>query len=145
MLVGWVVVGGSEPEGAAVAARLNDALGGFILGTVRHLPLLRSQPAVAAILGERLLPGGAGTGLAARLRWQLLSLPVVAGSAVHLLGAVARQAALVVGRLAGVMIMAGVLGLIAVVVMPVFGHMDAIAQVSAWVSSRWQALGEMLP
>ena len=141
----WVVVGGNETEAAAVAARLKDALGDFIPGTVRHLPLLRSETAVAAILGERLLPEGSRPGLMAQVRWQLLSMPAVAGSGVHLLGTVVRQAAYVVGRLAGLMIVAGVLALIAVVVMPVFGHVDAVAQVSAWVSSRWQALGEMLP
>ena len=141
----WVVVGGSETEAAAVAARLKDALFDFIPGQIRHLPLLRSESAVATILGERLLPEGSQPGLLAQVRWQLLSLPAVAGSAVHLLGTAVRQAAFVVGRLAGLMIVAGVLVLIAVVVMPVFGHVDAIAQVSAWVSSRWQALGEMLP
>ena len=141
----WVVVGGSETEAATVAARLKDALGDFIPGEIRHLPLLRSETAVAAILGERLLPEGTSPSLLVQMRWQLLSMPAVAGSAAHLLGTVARQAALVVGRLAGLMIVTGVLALIAVVVMPVFGHVDAVAQVSAWVSSRWQALVALLP
>ncbi len=141
----WVVVGGSETEAAAVAARLKDALGDFIPGEIRHLPLLRSETAVAAILGERLLPEGTSPSLLAQVRWRLLSMPAVAGSAVHLLGTVIRQAAFVVGRLAGLMIVVGVLALIAVVVMPVFGHVDAVAQVSAWVSSRWQALVALLP
>ncbi len=140
-----VVVGGSEAEAAAVAAWLKDAVGDFIPGQVRHLPLLRSGATVGAILGERLLPEGTSPSLMAQMRWQLLSLPAVAGSVWHLLGTIIRQAAFVVGRLAGLLIVAGVLALIAVVVMPVFGHVDAIAQVSAWISSRWQALGEMLP
>ena len=141
----WMVVGGSEVEAAAVAARLKDALDDFIPGTVRHLPLLRSETAVAALLGERLFPEGTSPSLMAQMRWQLLILPAVAGSAVHLLGTVARQAAFVVGRLVGLMIVVGVLALIAAIVMPVFGHVDAIAQVSAWVSSRWQALVALLP
>ncbi len=100
---------------------------------------------MAAILGERLLAEGDRPSLVAQACWQLLSMPSVAASVVHLLGTVIRQATFVVGRLAGLMIVAGVLALIAVVVMPVFGHVDTVARVSAWVNSRWQALGQMLP
>ena len=132
----WVLVGGSETAAAATAVQVRGMVG----GQVSHLPLSAPGPAVAALLGKTLLPEGSAPGLFASLRWRVLSLPAVSGSVVHLLATVARQAAFVVGRLAGVLIVAAALALIAAVVMPVFGHVNAIGQVAAWVGARWQAL-----
>lgn len=139
-----VVVGGTDTDAAAVAAALKEILRDMA-GQIHHLPLQRTEAAVAAILGERLLPAGQGLGMAARLRWAFLSLPAVAGSIGHLLGTVVRQASFVIGRMAGALIVAGALALIVAIVLPVFGPVHAVAQASAWAQIEWERLTTLLP
>lgn len=140
----YVVVGGSEAQAAATAAELRKVLHGKA-APVHYLSPERSAASVAAILGERLLPSGQGRSTLARLRWKVRTVAALPGGALRLLRTVGQQAALVVGRLLGLVIVAGALTLVAAVVMPVFGGVHAVAHLVAWAQGEWRQFTDALP
>ena len=140
----YVVVGGSEAQAAATAAELRKVLHGKA-APVHHLSPERSAASVADILGERLMPSGQGLSPLARLRWKVRTVAAVPGGALRLLRTLGQQVALVVGRLLGLVIVAGALALVAAVVMPVFGGVHAVAHLVGWAHAEWRQFTDAFP
>ena len=140
----YVVVGGSEALAAAMAAELGQILHEKA-GPVHHLPHERPERAITAILGERLLPKGRRPSLLSRVRWRARTFAALPGGVLRLVATVAQQAAFVIGRLLGLVIVATALAVVAAVVLPAFGGVHAVAHVFAWAHAQWRQISESLP
>ena len=140
----YVIVGGSETEAAAMKAGLKEAVGDKA-APIHHLSRSRPTDTLSAILGDRLRPVGRRSSMLDRLRWRALTFVAIPGGILELLRTIVAQAAIVVGRLLGLVIVCGALALIVAVVLPTFGGVHAVAHLVAWVEAQYRQFTTSLP